>query len=129
MCRSWQVRNDRPELTADQIIEVTRRFRERLGIRKVRFVGGEPLLREDLPDILGTISRWCTTEVVTNGTTITERVAERLVESGLHQLRVSIDGPEPIHDQLRGAGSFRRTLEGWRRCDGHERGAGAPPRS
>ncbi len=112
MCRSWQVEDDRPELTAAQVIEIARRFRERLGIRKVRFVGGEPLLREDLPVIIDAISRWCTTEIVTNGTTLTDDLAQRLVDAGLHQLRVSVDGPEPTHDALRGKGTFRLTRAG-----------------
>jgi len=52
--------------------------------------------------------------MVTNGTVITEVIAEELVASGLDVIDFSIDGPTPeIHERLRGVkGSWEETIEG-----------------
>ena len=114
MCRAWQLADhtDRPELSAEEIVRVIGEFRECLGIREVRFLGGEPLLRHDLPDIIGKVSSSLFTEIVTNGTLLTPALAERLVESGLHHIRFSIDGPAEIHDGMRGKGTFEKASRG-----------------
>lgn len=50
--------------------------------------------------------------VTTNGTTL-PRLAEGLVESGLAELNVSIDGPGPVHDAIRGGhDTFGRITRG-----------------
>lgn len=114
MCGVWKlgVGSDRPELTAEQIIDTVAAYRAMHAIEKVRFLGGEPLLRDDLPDIVAEISPVVTTEVVTNGVLITPDLARRLVAAGLHHLRVSIDGPEHVNDRMRGKGTFRRASQG-----------------
>ena len=39
-------------LTDDEVVRLVRIGVEHLGIREVRFTGGEPLLRRGLPDIV-----------------------------------------------------------------------------
>ena len=43
-------------LSFDEIVRVAQVFR-RLGVRKLRITGGEPLLRQNLPDLIGDLSR------------------------------------------------------------------------
>lgn len=108
MCRVWEHADSRddPELTTQETIDLIRHLRTHFPIQRTRFVGGEPLLREDLAEIVGAASAYTHTEVVTNGTLVTERRAEQLVECGLHDLGFSIDGPEAVNDWMRGKGSF-----------------------
>ena len=50
----------------------------RLGAREVYFTGGEPFLHEHLLELLAYALARLPTTVLTNGTLITERVADRL---------------------------------------------------
>jgi cyclic pyranopterin phosphate synthase len=65
----------------------------RLGVEEVRLTGGEPLVRRDLPVLVGMLAR---TEGVrdlsltTNGVLL-DRLAGPLVEAGLQRLNVSLD--------------------------------------
>lgn len=112
MCDVWKLgyESNRNEMTAEDIVRVAKEFHSVFGIRTVRFLGGEPLLREDLPEVIKTLSPWIETEVVTNGVVITKSVAKKLVGAGLHHLRFSIDGPEAVNDRLRGKGSYRKAV-------------------
>ncbi len=75
--------------------------------------GGEPLLRADLFDVLGKISdSRGEIYLLTNGTLVTQKTAQRLAEQGVRGVQVSIEGPETIHDRIRGQGSFSKALTG-----------------
>ncbi len=83
------------------------------------FSGGEPLLRSDLFELLGEAKRLrLRTVISTNGTLIDEAVARRLAKADLSYAGISIDGPEPFHDQFRQKeGAFRASLEGMANCN------------
>ncbi len=82
------------------------------------FSGGEPLLREDIFELLDYARhRGLRTVLSTNGTLITRDVAERLKRLDLGYAGISLDGPEALHDRFRGRrGSFRATLDGIEHC-------------
>jgi len=73
----------------------------------------EPLLYKDLPEVIEIIKKCglkCT--ITTNGYLL-EKHAEYIVEMGLDNLSVSIDGPDKVHDMIRGVnGAFRRAING-----------------
>lgn len=77
------------------------------------FGGGEPLMN---PRAVGMIrhakSKRFVCTLTTNGTLLA-RHARDLVESGLDSIVLSVDGPEEIHDSIRGVrGTFARAREG-----------------
>lgn len=77
--------------------------------------GGEPYLRSDLFEILKSIRRSkADFYILTNGTLITRDIALRTAESGAEGVQVSLEGPEHIHDRIRGKGNFARALDGVR---------------
>ena len=83
--------------------------------------GGEPFLRADLFDILGEISsKGFEIYLLTNGMLVTRERARRLHGLGVRGVQVSIEGPEAIHERIRGKGSFSSSMEGV----GHLLGAG-----
>jgi radical SAM protein with 4Fe4S-binding SPASM domain len=85
------------------------------GFKNVTITGGEPFLRPDLFDILAAARRrFRLVAVTTNGTALTERSVRPL--AGLVDwINVSIDGATAgVHDGIRGAGAFERTLRGLR---------------
>jgi MoaA/NifB/PqqE/SkfB family radical SAM enzyme len=80
----------------------------RLGGRWVTFGGGEPLLRRDLGELIDYAKqRRFQVFLSSNGSFIPERIDElRPVDN----INLSLDGPQQIHDTIRGAGAFDATL-------------------
>ena len=99
-------------LTKQDLFNIQKRLAQ-AGIQQITFVGGEPLL---FPGIFEHIQNSCDlgmrSAIVTNGTLLTPRMSHKLVEAGLHTLIVSIDGPDQIHDNIRGNhGVLSRVVE------------------
>ena len=79
-------------LTYEEITRVTRVF-VRLGVRKVRITGGEPLLRRELSRLVSRLASVKGIEdltLTTNGLLL-KRHARDLKEAGLHRITVSLD--------------------------------------
>jgi radical SAM protein with 4Fe4S-binding SPASM domain len=85
-----------------------------LGVEVIYILGGEPLLRNDIFDIIShSTSLDIYTAMSTNGTLVDQEVAGKLKKSGIHEVQVSIDGPnERINSMIRGAGSFQKAING-----------------
>lgn len=84
-----------------------------LGTLYLTVTGGEPLLREDLFDILaGARQRHFAVRLFTNATRVDGRVAERLAKAGLTSVEVSLySAEEDAHDAITGVGgSHGRTV-------------------
>ena len=79
----------------------------------VSVTGGEPLLYYGFSEIIRTLKeKKLPTDLTTNGVLL-ENVAELLVELGVEIVYVSVDGPEEIHEEIRGLkGCFTRTTSG-----------------
>lgn len=82
-------------------------------INRLILFGGEPFLNIELfiyfIEKLSTLLNVVKIETVTNGTVLNKRVKEMLVKFHPY-LTISLDGPEIVHDRLRGRGSHRKTL-------------------
>lgn len=86
------------------------------GVRHVLFSGGEPLTRSDLFD-LAAYARELKMRVTlsTNGTLISDRIADRIAQAGFAYVGISFDGVEEVHDSFRGVlGAFGRSASGLR---------------
>ncbi len=84
------------------------------GIRVLIFSGGEPLMREDLFELIErAYDLGMSTHLSTNGVLINTDVARRLEAAGIGYVGVSIDGLEAFNDSYRGlVGGYRRAIEG-----------------
>jgi radical SAM protein with 4Fe4S-binding SPASM domain len=77
--------------------------------------GGEPFLRADFFDILDRLVKTgCEIYILSNGTCITPDRAQKIAALGVHGVQISLEGPEKIHEQVRGRGSFAAALQGVR---------------
>lgn len=87
---------------------------DRMNVFQINFGGGEPLLREDFPEILDYAhSKGLTTCVSTNGTLLDESLAKRLAGMALLRIQVSLDGATAAtNDAIRGSGSYARIIQG-----------------
>jgi cyclic pyranopterin phosphate synthase len=82
-------------LTDDEVVRLITIGVERLGIREVRFTGGEPLVRRGLVGIVErTHALGVETSLTTNGLGL-ERTAAALAAAGLDRVNVSIDSIRP----------------------------------
>ncbi|QXA54228.1 Cyclic pyranopterin monophosphate synthase [Corynebacterium freneyi] len=113
-------------LTDDEIIRLITLGVERLGIREIRFTGGEPLLRPGLVDIIAATKQLRTDEgrvpetaLTTNGVLLAGQ-ADRLAAAGLDRVNVSLDSIRPdtygllarrdrLDDVLRGLEAAQRS--------------------
>ena len=91
-------------LSFDEIETLVRAF-ARLGVRKLRITGGEPLLRKDLPRLVARLAAVEGIEdlaLTTNGSLLA-RNARALRAAGLHRLTVSLDALDhALFSQLSG---------------------------
>jgi pyrroloquinoline quinone biosynthesis protein E len=112
-CLCWQIK-DAPEPTLDEMRGVIDSL-ARLRVHRVAFSGGEPLLREDLEDLVAYAHyNGLFTNVLTNGLLATTKRVERLIEAGLDYLTLSMDSADPrVYTFLRGVPfeAFERRLE------------------
>ena len=91
-----------------------------MGVKEVYFTGGEPFLNAGIEAIVEDTLEVAPVTVLTNGTLFTRRRVEwlaALTRASRHslELRVSLDGAdESSHDAFRGAGAWKRTMDGLR---------------
>ena len=78
-------------LSFEEIVRLAEVFHS-IGVRKIRLTGGEPLLRSDLPRLIGWLSELPDTELAltTNGSLLAEQ-AQSLAQAGLSRVTVSLD--------------------------------------
>jgi AdoMet-dependent heme synthase len=88
------------------------------GVKEFYFTGGETFLNKEIYDILEDTLKIGPVSILTNGTVIRQRVAEklkRISDNTIYslELRVSLDGfTAESNDHIRGAGSFDSALKG-----------------
>lgn len=110
-------RADEGELTAGQgraLLDDLAAF----GVPVVLFSGGEPLVRQDLPELASyAVGKGMRAVISTNGTLITAAMARTLKEIGLSYVGISLDGMQAVNDRFRAVpGAFRAALDGIRHC-------------
>jgi len=87
-----------------------------LGIRRLKLTGGEPLLRDDLCEVLRSLPPFEDVSLTTNGTLLSSKACE-LKEAGLHRVNVSLDTLDPsTYRRITGGGTLRRVIEGIERA-------------
>ena len=89
-----------------------------LGIPHIIFTGGEPTLRDDLPELIAHAeSLGQITGLNTNGRRLSDpEYVNRLVVAGLDHVQVTLESSHPeVHDAMVGChGAFKQTVQGIR---------------
>lgn len=105
---------DERVLSCAEIIQMVKNF-ARMGIKKVRLTGGEPLMRSDIIEIIKGIS--AITEIddismTTNGLAL-PKMAKRLYQAGLNRLNISLDTfDKKRYKEITRGGNLDRLLKG-----------------
>jgi len=107
--------HETPELTTEQWKEVIDRLQQ-VGVFILTFTGGEPTLREDLPELLlyGE-TKGMVTGLITNGRRLADKAyVETLEKTGLDFIQVTLESHKPsIHDLMTATkGSWKETVAG-----------------
>jgi cyclic pyranopterin phosphate synthase len=100
-------------LSYAEMTRIMRVFSE-LGVERVRITGGEPLLRNDLPDLAGqlaAIDGIKDLSLSTNGVRL-QRQAEQLRQAGVRRINVSLDSLQADRYRQITGGKLDKVLQG-----------------
>ncbi len=104
ICDFWKPECDKTdELTLENIRLIGQKL-NRLGTLIISLAGGEPLMREDLGEIIRILNQANHFPIlITNGWLVDEARAREIQQAGLQEISVSVDYADPAkHDALRG---------------------------
>ena len=106
-CNHWQEQKQTEQDLADYVA-VVRRFRP----FSVTICGGEPFMRKDALEIIRAVRAepgWRYVSIITNGWFLTEDRAQKLIDTGIDQINVSLNFPDERQDTDRKLpGLFKR---------------------
>lgn len=102
-CSYWE-RQHTGELTLQEIQAALADLRA-VGTEEVMFTGGEPTLNKDLPQMIATARDlgFSVIGITTNSLSLNDRRIELLLEAGLNEVVLSLEGLT-FHDEIRGVG-------------------------
>lgn len=110
-----RVKGGSNELSTEQALTLVKQIAEVNPGAVLILTGGEPLLRPDLYDICRAASKLGLMVVVgSNGALLTKEIAQKLKDSGVSGIGVSVDSLNAeIHDNFRGqSGALAKTIVG-----------------
>jgi radical SAM protein with 4Fe4S-binding SPASM domain len=122
-CNIWRLN---PNLTRGEVLELSLQeirkiFLSYRGFEIIGITGGEPFLREDLPqivDVLAQTQRRLKTLFITTNGQLSSRIkvaVKRILENHGNlkvTVLVSVDGPSELHDEVRGVlGAYEKALK------------------
>lgn len=101
-----------PEMTTEDL-EKLFQVASRFGIRKLKITGGEPLLRDDITDIVRTgVTVFSEVSMTTNGVRLASQ-ARDLRQAGLNRINVSLDALDPrLYGTITGSCDLEGVLQG-----------------
>jgi len=119
----YQGRRPPQEMTADEVrheidgaTEMFQAWEKEHGIRvapSVHFTGGEPLLFKGLCEVIAYAKeKGYGLAMMTNGSLFNRDEAKKASQLEISDIQVSLEGPPPLHESIRGKGSFKRMTRG-----------------
>ncbi len=106
-CDVWRFKEK--EMATKEVISMIDEFTS-LGMKRFSFNGGEPLLRDDLGELISHCrSRGVFTTMFSNGSLVAKNTSKL---KDLDILVVSLDGPAEVHDRQRMAKTHAKVIEG-----------------
>ncbi|MCQ2554040.1 MAG: radical SAM protein [Clostridia bacterium] len=106
-----QVYAEEQELSTEEWKKVIDKCRE-VCIPQLTFTGGEPTMRDDLPELIR-YAAWFVTRLNTNGIRLTKELCRELREASLDSMQITFySDEEEIHNALVGANHYKDTVAG-----------------
>ncbi len=83
-----------------------------MGVKTVKFTGGEPLLRKDICDIINSVPKDMETSITTNGILLSS-MGKELFDAGLSRVNISIDSlNRETYKRITGVDALEKVLDG-----------------
>lgn len=119
-CLHCYQENHKPvQLRYEELEKIYNQYREllkKLNMKgHINLTGGEPLCNPHLFKILDLIkedSANITFSILTNGTLITDEIAQKIKSYNPHYVQVSLEGGQKTNDHIRGKGTYKKIAEG-----------------
>jgi MoaA/NifB/PqqE/SkfB family radical SAM enzyme len=110
-CNFWKIKYE-AQLQTKTWIGILKQIRN-MGISSIEFVGGEPTLRPDLPELIKNARGlgFDSIMISTNGLLLNDNYINQLVGCGLNSLRLSLDGLRDTYNYIRGVDGFEKVLQ------------------
>ncbi len=104
--------NSKKEISLDTIVKIATSATD-FGVKRVKFSGGEPLMRSDFEDIIASLPELNEVSATTNGVLLSER-ASILADSGLDRVNISLPSLNKEHyEKITGSShALPRVLKG-----------------
>jgi putative heme d1 biosynthesis radical SAM protein NirJ1 len=120
-CKHCYASSDNKQYDGELTLEESKKFIDDLkdfNVPALLFSGGEPLMKENILDLLDYASkRKIRSTISTNGTLLDKNTCKSLKKINLGYVGVSLDGIGSNHDKFRGVkGAFDSSLKGIRNC-------------
>jgi MoaA/NifB/PqqE/SkfB family radical SAM enzyme len=97
------------EMTFEQICRALSELM-RAGMQEISLDGGEPLAHRHIDEVVARLVAWgIVVRLNTNGILVPKKLS---VVRQLQKVKISLDGPQPQHDAMRGKDAFRRAIAG-----------------
>jgi len=116
MCVDKKLKEKAKEFKELRLSEIKKIIDQIAFFRPLFYITGrECLIRKDIVEIIKYAKKkGLICSLTSNGTLLTKTKARELIDAGIDRISFSLDGPEKIHDQIRGRGSFKKTTQGIR---------------
>src|SRR5262249_45977321 len=99
---------ERAEMTTDEWRAAIDEFAD-AGMGRASFMGGEPLLRRDVPELIEHVKRRGVHASLNSNGWLVPQYIDALARLDL--VCLTLDGPEEVHDAQRHPGSYARVLQ------------------
>lgn len=104
---------DKKEMSTERLLRLLDEL-AKAGTYRVGLYGGEPLLRNDIHEIVVYAKQLgLMVQLYTNGILAKKHIETIKLLDGIF---ISIDGPEEVHDNIRGKGNFKKVIEAIEFC-------------
>ena len=113
-CSATEIRKVEDNLTTNDLKEIIEKLSSYKCILHVNPNAGEPTTRNDFVEIYNLMAdKLDKTKMTTNGILLS-KIIDKLDLRNLSTIVVSMDGPEEIHDKIRGSNTHKRTYKSLR---------------
>lgn len=115
----YQENYNSKQLKYEEIIKILDQYKEFLIEKNIKghinLTGGEPLSNPNFFEILNYIDNnkeYYSFAILTNGTLITDKIAEKISKYKPQYVQISIDGDKKTHEKIRGKGTLEKAIQG-----------------
>lgn len=106
-CYAAYYKRKKEEMPLDKIINIINEL-SRMGCKRISFGGGEPLMRDDIANVIECVKKSGMDCVINSNGYLVESKIDIL--KNVDVLCLSLDGDEKSHDMYRGSGSFKKVM-------------------